>query len=301
LDVSEGGAKIEIEGNALHMADNAFAPGNTVLLKADSSELKLRNSIYLSVAWYRTRQEGNRSAVGTLGGRFTSIDADDLQALIKHATAAPAAPSAAGPLAAALRANATSIIAVVAASAVAVYLWSQSADLPGKVIDLTQRTAQLEQQVESLRSALHAHTESTRVEPARSEPVKQVSPVAPPVVAAVAPARPVEAPPAARPMGEGRVQYDVAEGINGVELASLERVNTDFVGLMTSKLATPQSVIVELEFRCGLGDGGAPAKCVCRAPGIRVPPNGKAEFLCTPESAIPPGYVEAVAHLRAGE
>jgi hypothetical protein len=105
--------------------------------------------------------------------------------------------------------------------------------------------------------------------------------------------------PPARGGGEGRVQYDIAETLNGIELTSLERVNTDFVGLVVSKLSTAQGVGVELEFRCSPPDAGSPRSCQCTVPAIQVPPNGRAEFLCTPEGVIQPGVVDVMVRLRA--
>jgi hypothetical protein len=284
VDVSKGGARLELN----HDADGVSLERGTLLLATfDPNHVRLKDDVFLRIAWFTPKPSSDQNAHAALGAYFLELNEHDREKLLKL----PGTPQKAF------------------ASPTAERRWTVLRSGIGLIIALSLyislRNTQnlLEQQNEQL-SALHTRMDkmetnvpqwvSTLRNEVKSEGITQKGTLTQlterlakiesgPRPAAAAPLATVVATSAVDPgaLTEKRmpVQFRVASLPYGIEVNGVTAGRRSFGGVVTNKNSNPQDVILAVEYAC---DGpGTPSsqRCNCDAR-VKLPAGGRSDFTC---------------------
>ncbi|MGQ0505954.1 MAG: PilZ domain-containing protein [Myxococcaceae bacterium] len=294
VDVSLGGVRIIFSELPASLADS-LAPGISIAMAPVDKQALPHRVLHLKIAWFKARIEEGSASQASLGASYTDhTSASDRAALLAFAQSkvnVAAATQSSG--------RKRRILAAVAACAAL-------ALLAAHVLELRGRVAEQEVLIDSLRGQLAKATahpplspdsrtfqRPERAPPARPAPAALSPPDADGPIAEKPPAPPALLEPAVRP---AFLAYKVADPLEGVDVISVELLNGDLVGVLSSRAMSAQRVVLSLGYRCdGNTDGGT---CVCQTQEMILPPNRRSEFACTPFPPLDSERVELMIGLK---
>ncbi|HZH03079.1 MAG TPA: PilZ domain-containing protein [Myxococcaceae bacterium] len=292
-DVSLGGVRMEIPQLPASLAD-AFGPGVVVGMTPAAPGLTL-GVLHLTVAWFTSRVDGGEMSGAAMGAQFRKVSEADRAVLVSYATATRRRPVQIG----AERPRRRWLWWATAAAIAAVGLWRYRV--------LHERVSEQDSQLDALAAQVRGQAPEPPPRSSRpqADPVQAASGTAP--VKAALPPDPVPKvePPAAASRAASEpdpfvsLKYRTAGTVpDGIQMASLELLNGDFVGAVVSTLGEDRSLSVALEYACD-GAGPGDASCRCETPQMTIRARRRTEFACTPK-AVPKSTREPLQITFAG-
>jgi hypothetical protein len=280
VDISLGGMRFEVH-NLPRELGRAIGPDLTVAATFHSPALRLSGDVFLNIAWFHPYAGRESSARASIGAYFTRISDADRDQLMHLAEFPSTVRGRLGPMA-----RLVVGLSLLLGTGLALGL-PYAAQLHGQVTELTHRVDQLGTLLELER---RAHDRALAQKRADGPDVVMAS-----TVAALGPASTdagEEAPRRSativridKPRGRGTkprtIEFQVRRTPDGISLKSLELLQGDFIGTLTSEEPEDLGVAVFLDYGCQASDeDGGISRCICEAPQIAVPKHGKIEFAC---------------------